>query len=100
MRERSQSKKLEPRVLRTRRWWLQLSQRPALGATAQVWLTSLCIVKGWEPVGALGFLDPYRRKLIVSLVPAWLAMAMTVAIQALIGEAVDAIENGDRDSLV
>ena len=28
-----------------------MSQRPALGATAQVWLTSLCIVKGWDPVG-------------------------------------------------
>ncbi len=47
----------------------------------------------------LGFLDLYRRKLIVSLVLAWLAMAITVAIPALIGEAVDAIENGDRDSL-
>ncbi|MGH8576031.1 MAG: hypothetical protein ACREXX_16275 [Gammaproteobacteria bacterium] len=32
----------------------------------------------------LGFLGPYRPKLIVSLVLAWLAMAMTVAIPALV----------------
>ncbi len=51
----------------------------------------------------LGFLGPYRRKLIISLVLAWLAMVMTVAIPALIGETVDAIspEGGtDRDSIL
>jgi len=31
VRERSHSEKLEPRVLRTIRWWTQESQRPAGG---------------------------------------------------------------------
>ncbi len=47
----------------------------------------------------LAFLGPYRRKLIVSLVLAWLAMGMTVAIPWLVGETVDAIKGGDRDRL-
>ena len=48
----------------------------------------------------LGFLRPYRRTLIVSLVLAWAAMGMTVAIPWLVGEAVDAIENGERPDLL
>src|SRR5919108_4389509 len=44
----------------------------------------------------LGFLRPYRRTLIVSLVLAWAAMGMTVLIPWLVGNTVDAIENGDR----
>jgi ATP-binding cassette subfamily B protein len=42
----------------------------------------------------LGFLGPYRRKLLISLGLAWLAMVATVAIPALIGKTVDAIELG------
>ncbi len=48
----------------------------------------------------LGFLRPYRRKLIISLVLAWMAMGMTVAIPWLIGQSVNAIEEGDRDALL
>ena len=48
----------------------------------------------------LGFLRPYRRDVIISLVFAWLAMATTVAIPLLIGAAVDAIESGRRDDLL
>src|ERR687898_773990 len=44
----------------------------------------------------LGFLRPYRRSLIVSLVLAWAAMGMTVAIPWLVGETVDAIQRGNR----
>ena len=47
-----------------------------------------------------GFLRPYRRTLIFSLVLAWLAMGMTVAIPWLVGEAVDAITNRDRSALL
>jgi hypothetical protein len=31
VRERSQSENVDPRVLRTRRWWRQESQRPKAG---------------------------------------------------------------------
>jgi ABC-type multidrug transport system fused ATPase/permease subunit len=48
----------------------------------------------------LGFLRPYRRSLIVSLVLAWAAMGMTVAIPWLVGEAVDAIQRGDRPDIL
>ena len=48
----------------------------------------------------LGFLRPYRRPLIASLVLASAAMAMTVAIPALVGEAIDAIQRSDRDALL
>ena len=48
----------------------------------------------------LGFLRPYRRTLIVSLVLAWAAMGMTVAIPWLVGEAVDAIQHGERPDLL
>ena len=48
----------------------------------------------------LGFLRPYRRTVIWSLVFAWAAMVMTVAIPLLIGAAVDAIDEGDRDALL
>ena len=48
----------------------------------------------------LGFLRPYRRAVVFSLVLASAAMAMTVAIPALVGVAVDAIERGDRPDLL
>src|ERR1043165_3095070 len=48
----------------------------------------------------LGFLRPYRRTVIWSLVFAWAAMAMTIAIPLLIGAAVDAINDDDRDALL
>ncbi len=47
----------------------------------------------------LGFLRPYRRGAIASLVLAMLAMVGTVAIPWLTGRAVDAIERGDREDL-
>ena len=47
----------------------------------------------------LGFLRPYRRGVVWSLVLAALAMAATVAIPALTGRAIDAIERGDRSEL-
>jgi ABC-type multidrug transport system fused ATPase/permease subunit len=40
----------------------------------------------------LGFLRPYRRAVVASLVFAWLAMGMTVLIPWLVGQAVNAIE--------
>ena len=40
----------------------------------------------------LGFLRPYRRSVIGSLVFAWLAMGMTVFIPWLVGQTVNAIE--------
>ena len=48
-----------------------------------------------------GFLRPYRRAAIASLIFAWLAMGVTVLIPLLIGNAVDAIsgEELDRDAL-
>jgi ABC-type multidrug transport system fused ATPase/permease subunit len=48
----------------------------------------------------LGFLRPYRRPVIASLALASAAMAMTVAIPALVGEAVDAIQTRDRSALL
>ena len=48
----------------------------------------------------LGFLRPYRRPLIFSLLLAWLAMGMTVLIPILVGDAVDAIKNGNRDDIL
>jgi ATP-binding cassette subfamily B protein len=48
----------------------------------------------------LGFLDPYRRPLIVSLLLAWLAMGMTVLIPLLIGMGVDAIKEEKRDEIL
>ncbi len=48
----------------------------------------------------LGFLRPYRRSLIFSLLLAWLAMGMTVLIPLLVGDAVDAIKNGNRDDIL
>ena len=47
----------------------------------------------------LGFLRPYTRGAVVSLVLAGLAMAATVAIPWLTGLAVDDIDRGDRDGL-
>jgi ABC-type multidrug transport system fused ATPase/permease subunit len=48
----------------------------------------------------LGFLAPYRRAVIGSLAFAWAAMAMTVLIPWLVGRTVDAIERGDRPSIL
>ena len=48
----------------------------------------------------IGFLRPYRRAVIGSLLLAWAAMGMTVLIPWLIGAAVDAIESGDRPDLL
>jgi ABC-type multidrug transport system fused ATPase/permease subunit len=48
----------------------------------------------------LGFLRPYRRSLTVSLVLAWAAMGMTIAIPWLVGETVDAIQRGDRPDIL
>jgi ATP-binding cassette subfamily B protein len=48
----------------------------------------------------LSFLRPYRRGVIVSLAFAWGAMGMTVAIPALLGLTVDAIDSGDRAALL
>ena len=47
----------------------------------------------------LGFLRPYRRALIISLLLAWAAMGMTVLIPLLVGGAVDAIQDGRRDDI-
>ena len=48
----------------------------------------------------LGFLRPYRRQVIGSLVFAWLAMGMTILIPLLIGDAVDAINDKDSSRLL
>jgi ABC-type multidrug transport system fused ATPase/permease subunit len=48
----------------------------------------------------MGFLRPYRRSVILSLVFAWAAMGMTVLIPLLVGQTVDAIQNHDRDSIL
>jgi ATP-binding cassette subfamily B protein len=48
----------------------------------------------------LGFLRPYRRTVIASLVFAWAAMGMTVLIPWLVGETVDAITQEDRSELL
>jgi ATP-binding cassette subfamily B protein len=48
----------------------------------------------------LGFLRPYRRRVAWSLVFAWAAMVMTVVIPLLIGAAVNAINDNDRDALL
>jgi len=48
----------------------------------------------------LGFLRPYRRAAGASLGFAWLAMAMTVAIPWLVGQTVDAVQEGDRDAIL
>jgi ATP-binding cassette subfamily B protein len=47
----------------------------------------------------LGFLRPYRRPLIGSLLLAWLAMGMTVLIPLLIGQSVDAIKDEHGDDI-
>jgi ABC-type multidrug transport system fused ATPase/permease subunit len=48
----------------------------------------------------LGFLRPYRRPLVGSLLLAWLAMGMTVLIPLLTGSAVNAIKSEHRDDLL
>ena len=48
----------------------------------------------------LGYLRPYRRAVIRSLIFAWAAMGMTVLIPWLVGNAVDAIEGGRRPDVL
>ena len=48
----------------------------------------------------LGFLRPYRLQLWGSLVFAWAAMGMTVLIPWLVGQAVNAIKDGDKPDLL
>jgi ABC-type multidrug transport system fused ATPase/permease subunit len=48
----------------------------------------------------LGFLRPYRRDVILSLVFAWAAMGMTVLIPFLVGQSVNAIESGDTGAFL
>ncbi len=48
----------------------------------------------------LGFLRPHRRELWGSLAFAWAAMGMTVLIPWLIGEAVNAIEQGSEEEML
>jgi hypothetical protein len=48
----------------------------------------------------LTFLAPYRRAVLLSLAFGCLAIAGTVAIPLLIGEAVDAIRDGRREDLL
>jgi ABC-type multidrug transport system fused ATPase/permease subunit len=48
----------------------------------------------------LGFLRPYRRAVVGSLVFAWLAMVMTVLIPWLVGRTVNAIDAGERADIL
>jgi ABC-type multidrug transport system fused ATPase/permease subunit len=48
----------------------------------------------------LGFLRPYRRAALGSLLFAWFAMGMTVLIPYLVGEAVNAIQDNERPELL
>jgi ATP-binding cassette subfamily B protein len=48
----------------------------------------------------MGFLRPYRAQLWGSLVFAWAAMGMTVLIPWLIGEAVNAVKDGNQPDLL
>src|SRR3954467_11607242 len=48
----------------------------------------------------LGFLRPYRRDVVLSLVFAWAAMGMTVLIPFLVGQTVNAIESGDTGAFL
>jgi ABC-type multidrug transport system fused ATPase/permease subunit len=48
----------------------------------------------------MGFLRPYRAQLWGSLVFAWAAMGMTVLIPYLVGQAVNAIEAGNKPDLL
>jgi ABC-type multidrug transport system fused ATPase/permease subunit len=48
----------------------------------------------------MGYLRPYRRQLWGSLIFAWAAMGMAVLIPWLVGEAVNAIEDGEEPNLL
>src|SRR3954452_23382777 len=48
----------------------------------------------------LGFLRPYRRDVILSLIFAWAAMGMTVLIPFLVGQTVNAIESHDTGAFL
>jgi hypothetical protein len=54
VRERSQSENDEPRVLRTTRWWTQLSQSPArMSALYQMESRAYPIMDGWPMIFCL-----------------------------------------------
>jgi ABC-type multidrug transport system fused ATPase/permease subunit len=61
------------------------------------WSTTLCAVTTF--LRLLGFLRDYKRGLWLSGVLAVLAMGATVALPALTGAAIAAIQDGDRDRL-
>ncbi|HET8564867.1 MAG TPA: ABC transporter ATP-binding protein [Solirubrobacterales bacterium] len=48
----------------------------------------------------MGYLRPYRAQLWGSLIFAWAAMGMTVLIPWLVGEAVNAVKDGDKPDLL
>nr|MDQ3573247.1 ABC transporter transmembrane domain-containing protein [Actinomycetota bacterium] len=48
----------------------------------------------------IGFLSPYKREVVGSLVFAWLAMGMTVLIPYLVGKSIDAVHAGERPDLL
>jgi ABC-type multidrug transport system fused ATPase/permease subunit len=48
----------------------------------------------------LSFLGPHRRGLVWSLVLAWAAMGMTVLIPWLVGQSIDAIQDGRRPDIL
>src|SRR6266487_719983 len=79
--------------------------RPADGSRTQYRRlpnTSLYIVEARMTTfrRLLGFLRPYRRDVVLSLVFAWAAMGMTVLIPFLVGQTVNAIERHDTGALL
>ena len=88
----------------TRRWWTQLSHKPARGrrgSSSGARATDKTILSEVGTFGRLlGFLRPYRRGVIVSATLAALAMLATVAIPDLSGLAVTAIGAHKRHELV
>jgi ABC-type multidrug transport system fused ATPase/permease subunit len=97
VRDRSQSEKVDPRVLLTSRWWRQLSQRPAFGfaiAASMPYFTLYSENRMTTFRRLMRFLRPHRRALWGSLVFAWGAMGMTVLIPWLIGHTINEIQDG------
>ena len=88
----------------TRRWWTQLSHKPARGrqrSPSGARATDKTILSEVGTFGRLlGFLRPYRRGVIASATLAALAMLATVAIPDLSGLAVTAIGAHKRHELV
>ncbi len=105
--ERPHIENAEPRVLRMRRWWRQVSQRPAGGGIGRIIApnspaevnTSLRIVRV-DVFAPPPFRIPEALQALGcwgSLVFAWLAMGVTVLIPLLIGDAVNAFNGDDPD---